>query len=82
MAEEFTLSISYQGIIREISCRLRISAFTYQVLCKTGDSEWIVEKDDEGKMRARQADPFAHTGQKADPGLVRALMEEMERILL
>jgi hypothetical protein len=82
MGEEFTLSIPYQGNIREISCRLRTSAYTYQVLCKAGDSEWIVEKDDEGKMRAREMDPFTRTAQKADPGLVRALMEEMERILL
>lgn len=80
MSEEFTLSVNYKGEVREVTCRLRTSAYTYQFLCKAGDSEWIVEKDDEGRIRAMEADPFAAKGHKADPGLVKVLMEEMERI--
>jgi hypothetical protein len=81
MAEEFILSFLYKGIQQEINCRLRVSAYTYQFLCQTGDSEWILEKDDEGKIRALEADPFLKKSQKTDPGLVKAMMEEMERIL-
>jgi hypothetical protein len=82
MSEEFTLSVSYKGVQQEILCRLRVSAYTYQFICSSGDREWILEKDDEGKIRALEADPFTQKGQKADPGLVKVLMEEMERILL
>jgi hypothetical protein len=82
MPEEFTLSILHKGVLQEVTCRLRVSAYTYQFLCSTDDHEWIVEKDDEGNIRALEADPFAQKRQKPDPGLVKALMEEMERILL
>jgi hypothetical protein len=81
MPEDFTLSVSYKGIQREVHCRLRVSAYTYQFLCSSGDSEWIFEKDDEGRLRALDAEPFSQKGQKADPGLVKVLMKEMERIL-
>jgi hypothetical protein len=79
--ENFTFSFLYKGIPREISCRLRASAFTYQFLCTTGETELILEKDDEGNMRALEADPFSKKSQKTDSGLVKALIQEMERIL-
>ena len=81
MPDEFTLSFLYKETIQEVPCRLRVSAYTYQFLCTIGDSEWILEKDDEGNVRALPADPFAKTSQKTDPGMVKAVMEEMERIL-
>jgi hypothetical protein len=46
-----------------------------------GDVEMIVEKDDEGQLRALEADPFSAKKTKPDPGLVKALIAEMERIL-
>jgi hypothetical protein len=79
--ENFTLSFSYKGIPHEIPCRLRVSAYTYQFLCTTGDTELILEKDDEGNIRALEADPFSKKSQKKDPGFVKVLIEEMERIL-
>jgi hypothetical protein len=79
--EEFTLSIVYKETQQEIPCRLRVSAYTYQFLCTIGDLEWILEKDDAGNVRALAADSFAKTSQKTDPGLVKAVVEEMERIL-
>jgi hypothetical protein len=79
--DEFTLSFLYKESMQEIPCRLRISTYTYQFLCIIGNSEWILEKDDEGNVRAMAADPFAKTIQKTDPGLVKAVMEEIERIL-
>lgn len=81
MSESFTLDILYKGIKQEITCTLRVSAYTYQFLCSTGSSQVVLEKDDEGNLRAIEADPFAANIKKPDPGLVRALMEEMEKIL-
>jgi hypothetical protein len=40
-----------------------------------------VEKDDEGNLRVIKADPFAKNNTKMDPGLVKALLTEMERVL-
>jgi len=81
MPETFTLNFVYKGIPQQIDCTLRVSAYTYQFLCTAGSAEIILEKDDEGNLRAREADPFSNKNQKPDPGLVSALLVEMERIL-
>jgi hypothetical protein len=81
MPETFTLNFLYKGISQEIKCTLRVSAYTYQFLCTAGSAEIIFEKDDEGNLRAREADPLSNKNQKPDPGLVKALLIEMERIL-
>jgi hypothetical protein len=82
MTEPFTVEFLYGGVKREIPCTLRHSAYTYQFLCQLGDAEIIIEKDDEGRLRAMESDPFSSKNKKADPALVRVLLEEMERILL
>ena len=81
MAESYNLDILYKGVQHEISCTLRVSAYTYQFLCTSGNSQIILEKDDEGNLRAMEADPFSAKVQRPDPGFVKALMAEMERIL-
>jgi hypothetical protein len=81
MSESFTLSFLYKGIPQEIDCTLRVSRFKYQFLCSIDKSEMILEKDDEGNFRAMDSDPFSNKSQKPDPGLVRALMDELERVL-
>ena len=81
MSESFTLNFLFKDVPREVSCTLRTSAYTYQFLCRIGDSEMILEKDDEGNLRALDADPFSSGKPKPDPGLVRALIAEMEKIL-
>lgn len=81
MSDSFTLNFLFKETPQEINCRLRASAYTYQFLCIIGENELIVEKDDEGKLRALNADPFSHGKTKPDPGLVKAMITEMERIL-
>jgi hypothetical protein len=81
MPESFILNFEYKGITREINCMLRVSAYTYQFLCMVDNQEMVLEKDDEGKMRIMEADPFSGKNQKTDPGLIRALMAELERVL-
>jgi hypothetical protein len=81
MSESFTLNFLFKEVPQEITCRLRASAYTYQFLCTVGDTEMILEKDDEGNLRAMEADPFSAKKAKPDPGLVRAMIKEMERIL-
>jgi hypothetical protein len=81
MFDSFTLNFLFKETPQEITCRLRASAYTYQFLCTVGENELIVEKDDEGNLRAREADPFSSGKTKPDPGLVKAMMAEMERIL-
>lgn len=81
MSEVFTLSILYKGIPQEIKCTLRVSTYTYQFLCTTSNSEIILEKDDEGNLRAIAVDPFSNSQPKPEPGLVKALLSEMEKIL-
>jgi len=71
----------YKDVAQEVTCTLRLSAYTYQFICQVGKSELILEKDDEGKLRAFDADPFSSGKPKAEAGLVRAFIEEMERIL-
>lgn len=82
MVESFTLNIFYKGVPRDILCTLRVSAYTYQILCTSGQTEIILEKDDEGNIRALEANPFSGTKQKTDPDLVKALVYEMQRILI
>jgi hypothetical protein len=81
MSDSFILNFLYRETSQEISCRLRKSTYTYQFLCTIGKYELIVEKDDEGNLRAVDADPFSSGKTKPDPGLVRAIIAEMERIL-
>jgi hypothetical protein len=81
MSEAFTVHFLFKGVPQEIDCTLRVSAYTYQFLCRMGNTDLILEKDDEGNLRAMEADPFSAKNQKPDPVLVRALITEMERIL-
>jgi hypothetical protein len=81
MAEEFTLNFLYGGIPQQINCVLRVSTFTYQFLCEIEKNELVIERDDEGSLRVIRADPFANNNMKLDPGLVKALLAEMERVL-
>jgi hypothetical protein len=41
----------------------------------------ILEKDDEGNFRAMEADPFSNKNQKPDSAQVKAVIDELERIL-
>ena len=81
MSDWFTLNFVFKEEPQEVTCRLRQSTYTYQFLCTVGETELILEKDDEGKLRALEADPFSEKKTKPDPGLVRAMIAEMERIL-
>jgi hypothetical protein len=81
MPEDFTLNFLYKGVQQEIHCTLRASTYTYQFLCVIDNTEMILEKDDEGNLRALQADPFSTKNKKPDPVLVKTLIGEMERIL-
>jgi hypothetical protein len=81
MSEDFTVNFLYKGVVREIHCTLRVSTYTYQFLCAIDNTEMILERDDEGNLRAMEADPFSVKKKKPDPALVRTLIEEMERIL-
>jgi hypothetical protein len=81
MPEDFTLNFMYKDLPQEVHCTLRASAFTYQFLCTIDQTEMILEKDDEGNLRAIQADPFSGKNKKPDPALVKTVIEEMERIL-
>ena len=82
MEEAFTLELEYKGTTCLVPCTLRVSAYTYQLLCQLEETEIIVEKDDEGNLRAMEKDAFSVKNKKADPVLVRALIAEVERILL
>jgi len=81
MSESITVNFIYKDAPQEITCTLRVSTYTYQFICLVGKSELILEKDDEGKLRALEADPFSRGKPKPEPGLVKALIGEMERIL-
>jgi hypothetical protein len=81
MPESFTLNFLYKGVPHQINCVLRVSAYTYQFLCELDKNELVVEKDDEGNLRVIRTDPFSKNNIKTDPGLVRALLTEMKRIL-
>lgn len=81
MPDTFILNMLHKGVPQEITCTLRVSAYTYQFLCTAGNTEIVLEKDNEGNLRAMESDPFSNKKQKPDPVLVRALMDEMERIL-
>jgi hypothetical protein len=82
MPEPFTLQYLYKGVTEEISCSLRVSTFTYQFLCTIDNTEIILEKDDEGRLRVLDADPFSGKNKKPDPIRILAIKDELERILL
>jgi hypothetical protein len=81
MPENFSVNFLYKGSPQQINCVLRVSAFTYQFLCEVDNNELVIEKDDEGNLRVLKADPFTNNHKMPDPGLVKALIAEMERIL-
>ena len=81
MADDFTVNFLYKGIPREIHCRLRVSTYTYQILCTVESTDMILERDDEGNFRAMDADPFSGKKKNTDPALINALIMEMEKIL-
>ena len=81
MSESFTLNFLYKGVPKEVECTLRISRFKYQFLCTIDNTEMILEKDDEGNFRAMESDPFSNNNQKPEPSLVKAVIDELERIL-
>jgi hypothetical protein len=69
----------HNGIRKELTGLFRISAYTYQFLFKIEDTEIILEKDDEGKLRALVPSAGLKSGQEPTPSLIRVLMEEMEK---
>jgi hypothetical protein len=71
----------YKGDPREINFDLRISTYKYQFLCTVDNIEMIFEKDDEGNLRALEADPFTYKNKKPDMAHVKAVMNELEKIL-
>jgi hypothetical protein len=81
MPRTFTLHFLYKGIPQQVNCVLRTSTYTYQFLCEIDKNELIIEKDDEGSWRVINANPLSHHIVKTDRGLVKALLEEMEKIL-
>ena len=81
MPEDFTVNFLYKGVPQEIRCTLRVSTYTYQFLCIIDNTEMVLERDDEGNLRAMEADPFSIKKKKPDPALVMTLVGEMERIL-
>jgi hypothetical protein len=81
MADSFTIHFSVGGIPKEADCTLRVSTYTYQFLCRVSGSDLIIEKDDEGTLRVLEVDPGNSKNSKPEPSLVKALIEEMERIL-
>ena len=68
MSETFTLNFLFKDVQQEVTCTLRASAYTYQFLCTVGNSELILEKDDEGNLRALDADPFSRQKTQTRPG--------------
>jgi hypothetical protein len=81
MSDSFTLHYSYKGVPKEIVCSLRVSKFTYQFLCTLDGTDIIIEKDDEGNLRVMEAEPFSDNGKKPDVLQIKAIMDELERIL-
>ncbi len=81
MSESFTLSFLYKGVPQQVDCTLRISRFKYQFLCTIDNVEMILEKDDEGNFRGMESDPFSNKNRKPEPALVKAVIDELERIL-
>jgi len=79
--ESFTLSFLYKGVHTELSCHLRVSAYTYQFICVVGGHEIIMEKDDEGNIRVLDAAPFSDKFKKPDSEFIRAMVAEMQRVL-
>jgi hypothetical protein len=79
METPFTITVLHQGEEKELAGRLRVSAYTRQFLFRIGESELILEQDDEGRFRAVL--PPESAGRKMDPSLVKTLMEEMEKVM-
>jgi hypothetical protein len=81
MSDSFTLNFLYKGVAEEIPCSLRVSRFTYQFLCTLDGTDIIIEKDDEGNLRVMEAEPFSNKSKRPDALRIKAIMDELERIL-
>ncbi len=78
MEESFNITVSHNGIEKELEGKLRISAYTHQFLFHFDDSEIVLERDDEGKFRAIQINTSPEKTKNIDTSLVQALIKEME----
>jgi hypothetical protein len=81
MKELFTITVLHNGIEKELFGKLRISAYTHQFFFRIGNTEIILEKDDEGNFRALMPASSPEAGQKIDPSLIQVLIEEMEKVM-
>jgi hypothetical protein len=81
MSDSFTLHYLHKGVPEEVVCSLRVSRFTYQFLCTLDGTDIIIEKDDEGNLRVMEAEPFSGKGKTPDLLQIKAIKDELERIL-
>lgn len=81
MPEGFSLEFDYKGAVEKMDCTLRVSSYGYQILCSAENVTLIIERDDEGNLRAREADPFSKNTKKMSTGYIQAMMKELDRIL-
>ena len=81
MSDSFILHYLYKGVAEEITCSLRVSRFTYQFLCTLDGADIIIEKDDEGNLRVMESEPFSGKSKKPDVQQIKAIIDELERIL-
>lgn len=76
----FELLVVYKGQELELHGRLAAFGYTYRFIIQLGDLELVVEKDEQGDLRALLPAEQAQVKQP-DPELVAAVVHSLQQVL-
>ena len=81
MDEPFTLTVPYKGEQHEFETELMVTGYTYKFRTMVNGTEVFFERDDAGEFRALSPNADAKQLQSLDPGLLQAIVQQLEIIL-
>jgi hypothetical protein len=80
METNFELPVHYKGQDIMLPMRLITYGYTYRMAVQAGDAEIMVEKDEEGELRALM-EPEQMLQHKIDPELVAAIIHSLQQVI-
>lgn len=80
METSFELPVCYKGQDIELPMRLVTFGYTYRFVVQAGDTEIIIERDEQGELRAL-TNPEQLQAHKTDPELVAAIVRSIQQVI-
>ena len=80
METSFELPVHYKGQDIELPMRLVSFGYTYRFVVQAGEAEIVIEKDEQGELRAL-IDPEQVHVRQVDAALIEAIMNSIQQII-